>query len=59
MAWAGLLIGAVLGFSGPWVRESARRPHGAGNDYPAPSLVECLVSAALVGGMLALVSTLG
>jgi hypothetical protein len=59
MAWAGLAIGALLGFSAPWVRESARRPHGSGKDYPAPNLVECVTLAGLVGGLLALVSMLG
>ena len=59
MAWAGLLIGAVLGFSAPWVREAARHPSGSHDDYPAPSLLECLTLAGLGGGLLALVSTIG
>ena len=58
MAWAGLLIGAMLGFSAPWVREASRRPSGS-DDYPAPSLLECLTLAGLGGGLLALISTIG
>lgn len=59
MAWAGLLIGALLGFSLPWVRESARHPPESSEQYPAPPLIECLILAGLLGGGLALLTTAG
>jgi hypothetical protein len=59
MAWAGLFIGALLGFSLPWVREAARHPPESSHNYPSPRLIECLILAGLLGGGLALLTVAG
>jgi hypothetical protein len=59
MAWAGLAIGGLLGFSLPWVRESARHPVGSDTPYPSPRLIECVVLAGVLGGLLALLTAAG